>query len=112
MQVIPAVVEVRRSLFEHIILSTLALYAYHIVLIYQDPSFLFDFPSPTDSLDPPIISLSGVCFGYTSDKELFRNIDLSIDCDSRLALVYWFLLPSLLYSYFRLEEMGKVNQHF
>jgi ATP-binding cassette subfamily F protein 3 len=58
-----------------------------IPAVVEDPSFLFEFPNPVDPCDPPVISLSGVCFGYNADKELFRNIDLSIDCDSRLALV-------------------------
>jgi ATP-binding cassette subfamily F protein 3 len=57
-----------------------------IPAVVEDPTFLFDFPNP-EPLDPPIITMSQVSFGYTADKELFRNIDLSIDCDSRLALV-------------------------
>eukprot|EP01025_Chloroclados_australasicus_P044783 TRINITY_DN487_c0_g1_i1.p1 TRINITY_DN487_c0_g1~~TRINITY_DN487_c0_g1_i1.p1 ORF type:complete len:629 (-),score=93.69 TRINITY_DN487_c0_g1_i1:431-2317(-) len=38
-------------------------------------------------LPPPVLQFSDVTFGYSSDKVLYRNVDLGVDLDSRVALV-------------------------
>jgi ATPase subunit of ABC transporter with duplicated ATPase domains len=53
-------------------------------------SFKFKFPD-CERLPPPVMPLSDVSFAYSGDlKEgtvLFRNLDVGVDCDSRIALV-------------------------
>eukprot|EP00775_Hariotina_reticulata_P008963 gene8963-9138_t len=38
-------------------------------------------------LPPPVLQFSGVAFGYSPDKVLYRNVDLGVDLDSRVAIV-------------------------
>lgn len=38
-------------------------------------------------LPPPVLQFTEVAFGYSPDKILYRNVDLGIDLDSRVALV-------------------------
>ncbi|CAL2044534.1 unnamed protein product [Caenorhabditis brenneri] len=48
-------------------------------------SVKFKFPE-TDKLNPPVLGLHGVTFGYGKDI-LFKNIDFGVDMDSRIAIV-------------------------
>lgn len=49
-------------------------------------SVSFKFPE-VDKLSPPIVQMSGVCFGYTPDKPLLKNVDLDVQLDSRIGIV-------------------------
>ncbi|KAF2862646.1 ABC transporter domain-containing protein [Piedraia hortae CBS 480.64] len=46
----------------------------------------FSFPE-VEKLSPPIIQLSGVSFGYASDKPLLKDVDLDVQLDSRIGIV-------------------------
>lgn len=46
----------------------------------------FSFPSPSP-LNPPILGLHSVTFGYPGQKPLFKEVDFGIDMDSRVAIV-------------------------
>ncbi|CAI2355383.1 unnamed protein product [Caenorhabditis sp. 36 PRJEB53466] len=51
----------------------------------KEYSVKFQFPE-TDKLNPPLLGLYGVTFGYGKDI-LFKNIDFGVDMDSRIAIV-------------------------
>ncbi|PIC26067.1 hypothetical protein B9Z55_018758 [Caenorhabditis nigoni] len=51
----------------------------------KEYSVKFQFPE-TDKLNPPVLGLYGVTFGYGNDI-LFKNIDFGVDMDSRIAIV-------------------------
>eukprot|EP00891_Asterochloris_glomerata_P004353 jgi/Astpho2/4353/fgenesh1_pg.00066_%23_4_t len=38
-------------------------------------------------LPPPVLQFADVTFGYSPDRVLYRNVDLAVDLDSRVALV-------------------------
>lgn len=48
----------------------------------------FVFPECT-RLEPPVLPFDKVCFSYSGKKEdyLYQDLDLAVDCDSRIALV-------------------------
>jgi len=46
----------------------------------------FAFPG-VEKLSPPIVQMSEVCFGYTPDKPLLRDVDLDVQLDSRIGIV-------------------------
>ncbi|PGG96187.1 hypothetical protein AJ79_09684 [Helicocarpus griseus UAMH5409] len=46
----------------------------------------FKFPE-VEKLSPPIVQMSDVCFGYTKDKPLLKNVDLDVQLDSRIGIV-------------------------
>lgn len=46
----------------------------------------FKFPD-VEKLSPPIIQMSGVSFGYTSNTPLLRGVDLDVQLDSRIGIV-------------------------
>ncbi len=54
----------------------------------KERNFNFDFPD-CDKLPPPVLPFIGVAFSYSGKKEdhLYENLNLGIDCDSRIALV-------------------------
>ncbi|EGG15270.1 ABC transporter-related protein [Cavenderia fasciculata] len=56
--------------------------------VVEEKRFNFTFP-PCNPLAPPILQFSGVTFSYSGKEAdvLYRNLDLSIDLDSRVALV-------------------------
>merc|ERR1711939_940211 len=56
--------------------------------VAQDRVFTFRF-ADVDKLPPPVLSFDDVSFGYSGKKEdnLYENLDLGIDMDSRTALV-------------------------
>jgi ATP-binding cassette subfamily F protein 3 len=49
-------------------------------------SVKFSFPE-VEKLSPPIVQMSEVSFGYSSDKILLRNVDLDVQLDSRIGIV-------------------------
>lgn len=50
----------------------------------DDKVITFRFPDP-DGLSPPIMQMHDVCFGYTPEKILLKNVDLDVQMDSRIA---------------------------
>ncbi|KAJ5099255.1 ABC transporter ATP-binding protein [Penicillium argentinense] len=46
----------------------------------------FQFPE-VEKLSPPIVQMSEVCFGYTKDKPLLKDVDLDVQLDSRIGIV-------------------------
>eukprot|EP00929_Paragymnodinium_shiwhaense_P019791 TRINITY_DN1337_c0_g1_i1.p1 TRINITY_DN1337_c0_g1~~TRINITY_DN1337_c0_g1_i1.p1 ORF type:complete len:642 (-),score=181.53 TRINITY_DN1337_c0_g1_i1:511-2346(-) len=54
----------------------------------RQATLAFDFPEAT-RLEPPVLPFSKVSFSYSGKSEdfLYKNLDLGIDCDSRIALV-------------------------
>ncbi|KAL2830655.1 P-loop containing nucleoside triphosphate hydrolase protein [Aspergillus pseudoustus] len=46
----------------------------------------FKFPD-VEKLSPPIVQMTDVCFGYTKDKPLLKNVDLDVQLDSRIGIV-------------------------
>ena len=53
--------------------------------VILDPEYKFEFPSPDDRPQAPIISFSDVEFGYPGRPSIFKNLNFGIDLDSRLA---------------------------
>jgi len=53
-----------------------------------DRSYDFKFPD-SELISPPVLAFSGVSFSYSGEKKdhLYENLELSIDLDSRIALV-------------------------
>ncbi|KTE19680.1 glycosyl transferase family 1 [Sphingopyxis sp. H050] len=58
-----------------------------IVAITEDPSLVFDFPSPADELKPPLITLDLASVGYAPGEPVLRRLNLRIDPDDRIALL-------------------------
>jgi len=56
--------------------------------VSKERTFGFEFPS-SDKLAPPVMSFADVSFSYSGKKEdhLYENVELAVDCDSRIALV-------------------------
>jgi len=54
--------------------------------VVKDKVFTFRF-LPCGTLPLPVIMFNSVAFGYPGKKTLYRNLDLGIDLDSRIALV-------------------------
>jgi len=56
--------------------------------VIEDKTFVFAFPD-CGPLPPPVVHVDGVSFSYSGQKKdfLYSNLDLSIDLDSRVALV-------------------------
>jgi ATP-binding cassette subfamily F protein 2 len=54
----------------------------------RQQTLTFQFPDCT-RLEPPVLPFDQVCFSYSGKEEdmLYKGLDLSIDCDSRIALV-------------------------
>lgn len=46
----------------------------------------FTFPAPPP-LNPPILSVLNMSFGYAGERQLFKNVDFGIDMESRIAIV-------------------------
>merc|ERR1711865_1168215 len=53
-----------------------------------DRQYQFVFPD-SEKISPPVLAFSGVSFSYSGEKKdhLYENLELSIDLDSRIALV-------------------------
>lgn len=54
--------------------------------VLNDATLVLKFPDP-DPLTPPILQFRDVSFGYPDKRQLFKNVNLGIDLDSRVALV-------------------------
>ncbi|MCJ1412789.1 ABC transporter ATP-binding protein arb1 [Ptychographa xylographoides] len=56
--------------------------------VHQDRVFTFRF-ADVEKLPPPVLSFDDVSFGYSGDPkdDLYKNLDLGVDMDSRTALV-------------------------
>lgn len=54
--------------------------------IAEDPTCVFIFPNP-DPLNPPLLKLDGVNLGYSKESPILKNIDFSLDMNSRIAVV-------------------------
>lgn len=59
-----------------------------IQAVVPDKVFTFRFPD-VDKLPPPVLAFDGMSFSYSGKKEdnLYENLDIGIDMDSRVALV-------------------------
>ncbi|MGD0532596.1 MAG: ATP-binding cassette domain-containing protein [Methyloceanibacter sp.] len=57
-----------------------------IAAAVEDPSLVFDFPSPKE-LRPPLIVLDDAAVGYVAGVPVLSRLNLRIDPDDRLALV-------------------------
>lgn len=58
-----------------------------IAAMAEDPSLSFDFPSPTDELKPPLVTLDLASVGYTPGKPILSRLNLRLDPDDRIALL-------------------------
>lgn len=54
--------------------------------VTQDRVWSFSFED-CGKISPPVLQFNEVCFGYKEGQLLYRDLDLSVDCDSRVALV-------------------------
>lgn len=54
--------------------------------VLKDPTCVFVFPEP-EKMRPPLLKIEDGSFGYTKDVKLLKGINISIDCDSRVAIV-------------------------
>jgi len=54
--------------------------------VTDDPSVVFDFPSPKE-LRPPLIVLDDAAAGYAANVPVLSHLDMRIDPDDRIALV-------------------------
>jgi len=54
----------------------------------RENTFTFEFPD-CDKLPSPVLPFDGVCFAYSGERAdyLYENLDIGVDCDSRIALV-------------------------
>ncbi|KAJ5113545.1 ABC transporter ATP-binding protein [Penicillium angulare] len=46
----------------------------------------FQFPE-VEKLSPPIVQMADVCFGYTPERPLLKDVELSVQLDSRIGIV-------------------------
>ncbi|SKB37411.1 ABC-F family ATP-binding cassette domain-containing protein [Sphingopyxis flava] len=58
-----------------------------VAAIAEDPSLVFDFPSPADGLRPPLITLDLASVGYRPGEPVLSRLNLRIDPDDRIALL-------------------------
>jgi ATP-binding cassette subfamily F protein 2 len=54
--------------------------------VVKDRVFVFNF-LPCGPIPPPVLMFNGVSFAYEGKKQLYKNLELGIDLDSRIALV-------------------------
>jgi ATP-binding cassette subfamily F protein 3 len=53
----------------------------------EDEEVVLNFPDPGGFSDPYIVRIEMMTFGYNPENPLLRNVDLSIDMSSRVALL-------------------------
>lgn len=41
----------------------------------------------TEKLVSPLFKVENVCFGYTPEKIIFKNINFAVDSDSKIAII-------------------------
>src|SRR3546814_15997845 len=58
-----------------------------VAALTEDPSLVFDFPSPGDELKPPLITLDLASVGYAPGAPVLSRLNLRIDPDARIALL-------------------------
>jgi len=58
-----------------------------IAAMADDPSLSFDFPSPSDELKPPLVTLDLASVGYTPGKPILSRLNLRLDPEDRIALL-------------------------
>ncbi|XP_020112712.1 ABC transporter F family member 1-like [Ananas comosus] len=54
--------------------------------VVKDRVLVFRF-TDVGKLPPPVLQFAGVTFGYTPDNLIYKDLDFSVDLDSRIALV-------------------------
>jgi ATP-binding cassette, subfamily F, member 3 len=54
--------------------------------IVDDPSCVFIFPTP-EKLRPPLLKIEDGTFGYSKEDIILKNINFSVDCESRVSIV-------------------------
>lgn len=54
--------------------------------VVEDPSCVFIFPTP-DKLRPPLLKIEDGSFGYSKEKAILKGLNLTVDCESRFAIV-------------------------
>eukprot|EP00301_Raphidiophrys_heterophryoidea_P023445 c7334_g1_i2.p1 GENE.c7334_g1_i2~~c7334_g1_i2.p1 ORF type:complete len:626 (-),score=162.02 c7334_g1_i2:120-1997(-) len=54
--------------------------------VISDPEIVFNFPTP-EKLNPPILSVVNVTFGYSKGNTLLRNLTFNINMETRIAVV-------------------------
>lgn len=52
----------------------------------EEDSMKFKF-AEADKLSPPMLQLSNVTFGYSAERTVLRDIDVSVDSDSRIGII-------------------------
>jgi ATP-binding cassette, subfamily F, member 3 len=58
-----------------------------IAAMAEDPTLSFDFPSPSDGLKPPLVTLDLASVGYTPGQPILQRLNLRLDPDDRIALL-------------------------
>ncbi|MCZ4343302.1 ABC-F family ATP-binding cassette domain-containing protein [Sphingomonadaceae bacterium G21617-S1] len=58
-----------------------------IAAMAEDPTLSFDFPSPSDGLKPPLVTLDLASVGYTPGHPILSRLNLRLDPDDRIALL-------------------------
>jgi len=58
-----------------------------IAALAEDPTLSFDFPSPTDALKPPLVTLDMAAAGYEEGRPILQRLNLRLDPDDRIALL-------------------------
>ncbi|RYD84843.1 MAG: ABC-F family ATP-binding cassette domain-containing protein, partial [Sphingomonadales bacterium] len=58
-----------------------------IAAMSEDPTLSFDFPTPTDGLKPPLVTLDMASVGYTEGQPILQRLNLRLDPDDRIALL-------------------------
>ncbi len=58
-----------------------------IAAMAEDPTLSFDFPSPSDGLKPPLVTLDLASVGYTPGAPILQRLNLRLDPDDRIALL-------------------------
>ncbi len=54
--------------------------------VFQDPECRFEFPDPED-IGPNVMRLDMAKIGYPGQEPILRNVDINVDCETRIALI-------------------------
>lgn len=54
--------------------------------VITDPEVVFMFPNP-EKISPPLMRLDEAVLGYTKGTDILRKVNLSVDLETRIALV-------------------------
>ena len=58
-----------------------------IAAMAEDPTLSFDFPSPSDAMKPPLVTLDLASVGYAAGHPILQRLNLRLDPDDRIALL-------------------------